>query len=1201
MPQATFQRLMTKTIGEISSRYGNLVLCYVDDVLIATTTVEQHLERLHEVFNCLRKAGLKLKAKKCKLMEKHVKFLGRVVSEQGLLPDIRDPEKVRQWKVPTTKAELESFIGFASYYREFIDRFADIVAPLNQYKGINQTFGWDEDAQHAFETLRDALTQTPALGMPDDEGTFLLETAASEVAISSRLRQWQMRDGKQVLTTINHASKGLKGAEKKYSSPKAEMLAALTFMEHNKKWLMDRPFILRCDILAFSWLKEYSTRSEHVARWIARLEGFHITIEDTHNRRKQEPETKTPHDETPGLETMQATEDPTQTEQQTSITHGQDTPVTTYPTDAPDAPMGEQDDADQVRSVVQEIFVHEKEQEMELYTMPYGFKTPDIPCPLLSHEELQQPQYKEQVQQAWDDSVAILRMTAQHKSRDLAHEQQENTLLRVIKDIIQAGTTDRANELITYLSEAEKRWLRANRGDLTINEDGILGHMTRERDNTPIAWTIVLPAKYHFKVMRIAHDLNGHRGINKTKQEIKAEFSWPGLDAEVELFVKSCRRCQRGKGNTANHKAKLRPITSTGPNDLVEIDFENLCVSTEGHKGLLVAIDHWSKYLRLFPVEEFTAEAACNVLFDGWIQPFGAPNRILSDQGSQFESALFKDMLTTFGIDKSHGCAYRPQTQGLVERSNQTIAKVLRCCMRLDQRLWHTQVHAVEAAYNQTIQSTTKYTPDELFLCHIVDMPLNWGFPALFEDSPISTVDSWLRIKKAQMEARHSKVQINTGKGKARQEKQHNKKTTEKYRLRIGDMAYVFSKSIPKYKVKKLHPLWHGPVRCTGVFNDGLNYTFDKVSGNAIAHHSMVKRYLPRPGEAKLFPFTGELQLTSGEDGVTIIEPANEEDSAIDLAEPYEDENVDNDGDAEINENYIPPDNAPIITIPPTTPVPQDVPSQTQTTQEQSTTTRPSQTSTHRPTPKGRRRGRRLCVSLAGSLGDGSPTESDFESFDETITDASMSRSEPSDFDIPQSDQDPHSDQPSSNTDRRDDIDMEKTEHDNTFSPYHQDKRHIDSSPPPVYPQNFDDGDQVPQSQIQEEHPELSIGGTEGLSREDCGIVARRFGRPSSVHSGQDAHSDQGSPVFKEQMEIHLDHEYGIPLIQPALDFGALALQGRHVPLTAHDLCRPHMIATTQSLSSPQSWGSDDEDHLWDSTHSSDGGEHENTQHEETD
>ena len=74
-------------------------------------------------------------------MEKHVKFLGRVVSEQGLLPDIRDPEKVRQWKVPTAKAELESFIGFASYYREFIDRFADIVAPLNQYKGINQTFG----------------------------------------------------------------------------------------------------------------------------------------------------------------------------------------------------------------------------------------------------------------------------------------------------------------------------------------------------------------------------------------------------------------------------------------------------------------------------------------------------------------------------------------------------------------------------------------------------------------------------------------------------------------------------------------------------------------------------------------------------------------------------------------------------------------------------------------------------------------------------------------------------------------------------------------------------------------------------------------------------------------------------------------------------------------------------------------------------
>ena len=171
---ATFQRLMTKTIGQISCKYGNLVLCYVDDILIATNTIEQHIERIDEVFTCLRSAGLKLKAAKCKLMETHVKFLGRVVSADGVQPDIADIEKIRNWEVPDTKTKLESFIGFANYYREFIKSFADIVAPLNKYKGKNQEFGWDDDAQKAFETLKIALTTAPVLALPNEDGRFVL-------------------------------------------------------------------------------------------------------------------------------------------------------------------------------------------------------------------------------------------------------------------------------------------------------------------------------------------------------------------------------------------------------------------------------------------------------------------------------------------------------------------------------------------------------------------------------------------------------------------------------------------------------------------------------------------------------------------------------------------------------------------------------------------------------------------------------------------------------------------------------------------------------------------------------------------------------------------------------------------------------------------------------------------------------------------
>ncbi len=88
---ATFQRLMARALSPIMNKYGNLVLCYIDDILIATKTIDEHLDRLQEVFTCLRKAGLKLKASKCVLFETEIVFLGRRISHGEVRPD---PDRV---------------------------------------------------------------------------------------------------------------------------------------------------------------------------------------------------------------------------------------------------------------------------------------------------------------------------------------------------------------------------------------------------------------------------------------------------------------------------------------------------------------------------------------------------------------------------------------------------------------------------------------------------------------------------------------------------------------------------------------------------------------------------------------------------------------------------------------------------------------------------------------------------------------------------------------------------------------------------------------------------------------------------------------------------------------------------------------------------------------------------------------------------
>ena len=126
---ATFQRLMAQALTNVTKKYGNLILCYVDDVFIATPTLEDHRERLDEVFTCMKQVGLKCKPAKCEILRDSIKYLGPLVDKHGVRPD---PEAVLNWKAPKIDTQLMSFLGFAKYCREFIKGYADKIYPMQQ-------------------------------------------------------------------------------------------------------------------------------------------------------------------------------------------------------------------------------------------------------------------------------------------------------------------------------------------------------------------------------------------------------------------------------------------------------------------------------------------------------------------------------------------------------------------------------------------------------------------------------------------------------------------------------------------------------------------------------------------------------------------------------------------------------------------------------------------------------------------------------------------------------------------------------------------------------------------------------------------------------------------------------------------------------------------------------------------------------------
>ena len=126
---ATFQRAIARALRKIVNREGSMVMAYIDDIVIATETVEDHMVRLREVFECLREAGFKMRVAKCDFMKSEIKYLGRVVSAEGIKPDPKAVAKLRDWEVPRNKTEMQSFLGFANYYREFIPWHAKLFAP----------------------------------------------------------------------------------------------------------------------------------------------------------------------------------------------------------------------------------------------------------------------------------------------------------------------------------------------------------------------------------------------------------------------------------------------------------------------------------------------------------------------------------------------------------------------------------------------------------------------------------------------------------------------------------------------------------------------------------------------------------------------------------------------------------------------------------------------------------------------------------------------------------------------------------------------------------------------------------------------------------------------------------------------------------------------------------------------------------------
>ena len=276
---ATFQRLMALIF---SGLIGLDCLIYLDDIIIFSPTFEIHLIRLDKVFNRLKDQNLKIKLTKCKFGLSSVKFLGHIVSSEGIGVDLEKISSIQEWKFPQNVTEMRSFLGLASYYRRFIEDFGKISAPLTRMLENNRPFIWDDEAKKAFNELKSRLVKAPILVYPNFSIPFILDTDASDKGIGAVLFQL---GPDQLEHPLAYFSRTLNKHERNYSITRKELLAAIDAIEHFKCYLYGRKFTLRTDHVAIRWLQNFKEPSGQLARWLERLSAFDFIVEHRPGRK----------------------------------------------------------------------------------------------------------------------------------------------------------------------------------------------------------------------------------------------------------------------------------------------------------------------------------------------------------------------------------------------------------------------------------------------------------------------------------------------------------------------------------------------------------------------------------------------------------------------------------------------------------------------------------------------------------------------------------------------------------------------------------------------------------------------------------------------------------------------------------------------------------------------------------------------------
>ncbi|GBN33296.1 Pro-Pol polyprotein, partial [Araneus ventricosus] len=240
---------------------------------------------------------------------------------------------------------------------------------------------------------------------------------------------------------------------------------------------------------------------------------------------------------------------------------------------------------------------------------------------------------------------------------------------------------------------------------------------------------LVLPKKYRPEVLKLAHCsvFGGHMGARKTIERIRYSFYWVGMSRDIKAFCQQCKDCQLRRRINCKDRVPITPVARPElPFQVVNIDIIGPIdpPSTKGHRYVLCLVDQHTRWAEALPLTSLTAKATCEALLTIFMRT-GVPNVIASDNGTNFNASLTQEFEKRMGSSPRFSTPLHPESNGLVERFNQTLKKMLHHVILEEPRSWHTKIPFVLWAYREVPNSTTGVAPFQLLYGRKPEGPLS--------------------------------------------------------------------------------------------------------------------------------------------------------------------------------------------------------------------------------------------------------------------------------------------------------------------------------------------------------------------------------------------------------------------------------------------------------------------------------------------